>query len=330
MALASSPLSLPARLTAVGEEVYRGLTSSPRTLSPWLFYDSEGSRLFEQITDLPEYYVTRTERAIFAKHADAILDLAAGAPAGAGERLAVIELGAGTASKTGLLLASAVRRQGRLDYYAIDVSESALDEAKEHLEREVAGVAVHTRVADYTDGLGRIDADGARRLVLYIGSSIGNFDPGDAASLLADVRRQLVPGDCLLLGADQVKPLALLEAAYDDAAGVTAAFNRNMLARINRELGANFQMDRFTHRARWNAERSRIEMHLESTVAQLVRIPALELEVSFAAGETIHTENSYKFTDSDVMELLQTAGFKLLREWKDAQEWFGVYLAEAR
>jgi L-histidine N-alpha-methyltransferase len=325
MAAAFSLSSLPvARQTAVGEEVFRGLTSSPKTLSPWLFYDSEGSRLFEQITELPEYYVTRTERAIFAEHADLILKLAAGS-----ERLAAIELGAGTAAKTGLLLAAAVRRQGDLDYYAIDVSASALDEAKAHLERELAGVHVHTRVADYTDGLGQIDAAGARRLVLYIGSSIGNFEPRDAAALLSAIRAELTPGDRLLLGADQVKSMELLHAAYDDAAGVTSAFNKNVLVRINRELGANFQLARFAHRARWNAARSRIEMHLESTVAQTVLVPALELELNFSAGETIHTENSYKFTDDGVIGILESAGFELLREWKDAQGWFGAYLATA-
>ena len=323
--LFSSPSLPAARQTAVGEEVYRGLTSSPKWLSPWLFYDAEGSRLFEQITALPEYYVTRTERAIFAEHADRILAQAAG-----DQRLAVIELGAGTASKTGLLLSAAVRRQGELDYYAIDVSTSALAEAKEHLEREIDGVQVHPRVADYTDGLGQIDADGARRPVLYIGSSIGNFDPADAAALLGDVRRQLAPGDCLLLGADQVKAPAVLSAAYDDAAGTTAAFNKNLLTRINRELGADFRLDRFAHRARWNGHRSRIEMHLESLLPQSVHIGALELDVSFARGETIHTENSYKFTDEGVTGMLESAGFGLLREWKDAQGWFGVYLAEVR
>ena len=313
-----------ARQSPVGEEVYRGLTASPKTLSPWLFYDREGSLLFEQITALPEYYVTRTERSIFFTQADSIL-----ARASDGERLAVIELGAGTASKTGLLLAACVRRQGDLDYYPIDVSESALAEAKSHLERELTGVRVHPRIADYTDGLGRIEADGARRLVLYIGSSIGNFEQEDAAALLRAVREQLRPGDRLLLGADQVKERKLLEAAYDDAAGVTAAFNKNVLARINRELGADFDLEAFVHRARWNAAQSRMEMHLESTRAQRVSIASLELELSFAAGETIHTENSYKFTDRMILELLTSAGFALLEQWKDAQGWFGVYLASA-
>ena len=312
------------RQSPVGGEVYRGLTASPKTLSPWLFYDREGSRLFEQITDLPEYYVTRTERGIFSAHSDAILGAASG-----GERLAIIELGAGTASKTGLLLAACVRQQGELDYYPIDVSESALAEAKSHLERELAGVRVHPRVADYTDGLGRMETDGLRRMVLYIGSSIGNFEQADAAALLRAVRAELRPGDRLLLGADQVKERELLEAAYDDAAGVTAAFNKNVLVRINRELGADFDLEAFAHQACWNPARSRIEMHLKSRRAQRVSIPTLELELSFAAGETIHTENSYKFTDASILELIASAGFALLQQWKDEQGWFGVYLASA-
>jgi dimethylhistidine N-methyltransferase len=316
------------RHTPFGYEVFRGLTATPKTLSPWLFYDAEGSNLFEQITELPEYYVTRTERAIFAEHADAIIALAAGEQ---GHPLTAIELGAGTASKTGLLLEAEVRRSGTVDYYAIDVSESALNEAKEHLEGELSGVRVHTRVADYTEGLGQIDAEqGARKLVLYIGSSIGNFELHDAEALLSDVRSQLAPGDCLLLGADLVKDPELLEAAYDDAAGVTAAFNRNVLARINRELGADFPLERFEHRALWNPTLSRIEMHLVCTSDQRVHIPALDLTLQFAEGETIHTENSYKFTDSTIFELLDGAGFELRREWKDERQWFGVYMAIAR
>ena len=326
MALLKS-LSLPvelARSTAHGIEVWRGLTAKPKTLSPWLFYDERGSALFEQITELPEYYVTRTERSIFAAHASEIVREAAGQ-----QRLAVVELGAGTASKTGLLLAAAVERQGSVDYYPIDVSESALAEAKRHLEMELADVHVHTRVADYTDGLGQIEAPGMRKLVLYIGSSIGNFEPGAATDLLTAVRGELTPGDHLLLGADQSKDEPTLLAAYDDAQGVTAAFNKNVLRRINRELGANFNLDAFAHQARWNTRQSRIEMHLRSERSQSVEIPGLELIVEFAAGETIHTENSYKFTDERLLAMLRQAGFALRREWKDAQGWFGVYLAAA-
>ena len=323
--MAAEITALPAaRATALGLEVYQGLTAAPKTLSPWLFYDERGSELFERITEAPEYYLTRTERAILAAHAPEMIEIAR-----AGQRLAIVELGAGTASKTGLLLSAAAEQQGTVDYYAIDVSETALAEAKRHLQAEIPGVHVHTRVGDYTDGLGRIDAPGMRKLVLYIGSSVGNFEPGDAAALLGSVRAQLAPGDRLLLGADQVKDPATLLAAYDDAAGVTAAFNKNVLRRINRELGANFDLDAWAHEARWNRSESRIEMHLRSERAQSVDVPALELAVRFAAGETIHTENSYKFTGPLVLSMFAEAAFALRREWKDDAGWFSVYLAEA-
>lgn len=320
----STVLTLPeAAYTAVGSEVYRGLTSKPKTLSPWLFYDEAGSRLFEAITRLPEYYLTRTERRIFARYADEILDCA-GCCA-----LTMIELGAGTAAKTGLLLRAAVRRQGAVDYVPIDVSESALAAAREHIEAEIPGVRVDSRVADYTEGIAEIPADGQRRMVLYIGSSIGNFEPADAVQVLRNVRRRLAPGDLLLLGADHVKDRETLLRAYDDGAGVTAEFNKNMLVRINRELGANFNPRLFRHRARWNAERSRMEIYLESLIAQYVTIPALELEVRFARGETIHTENSYKFTAESLASIVEQAGFGITQSWTDEREWFGVYLAAA-
>jgi L-histidine N-alpha-methyltransferase len=323
----SSTLALPeAAQTPVGAEVYIGLTSRPKTLSPWLFYDQEGSRLFEKITELPEYYLTRTERSIFARYADEII---AAADDSSTRSLTMIELGAGTATKTGLLLEAAVRRQGEVDYLAIDVSESPLTAAKERIEREIPSVTVTPRVADYTTGVADFPADGKRRMVLYIGSSIGNFEPANAAKLLRDVRAHLSPGDRLLLGVDRTKERSALIAAYDDKAGVTAAFNRNVLARINRELGGNFNARLFHHRARWNQEHSRIEMHLESLIAQQVTIQALDLEVKFRRGETIHTENSYKFTRDGVVSMLERSGFDLAQCWTDEREWFGVYLATA-
>jgi len=319
-----SCLHLPeAARSPLGSDVYRGLTARPKTLSPWLFYDAQGSELFEQITELPEYYPTRTERSILSAHADEIVAAAAGC-----EQLTMIELGAGTATKTGLLLKAAVRRQSEVTYHAIDVSSTALDEAKRRIEAELEGVAVVPRVGDYTEGLGQVDADG-QRLVLYIGSSIGNFEPADAVQLLRDIRKELKPGEKLLLGVDMVKDREVLLNAYDDAAQVTAAFNKNVLVRINRELGANFNLNLFRHRARWSEECSRIEMHLESLIAQQVAIPALELEIKLQRGETIHTENSYKFRDEGVIELLEHADFHLSDHWTDEREWFGVYLATA-
>ena len=320
------PLSEVAQ-TRIGAEVLRGLSAKPKTLSPWLFYDDEGSRLFEQITELPEYYVTRAEREIFAAHADEIIALA-----GDGH-LCLYELGAGTATKTGLLLRAAVRKQSRVDYHAIDISGAALEDAKRGLEGDIRGVRVKPIVADYADGLANVPFSqrepGERRMFLYIGSSIGNFDMPFALRILRDVRRQLVPGDTLLLGADLVKDRQLLLEAYDDASGVTAAFNKNVLIRINRELGSNFNPQLFRHRARWNEDCSRIEMHFESLITQIVFVPALDLQVRLGRAETIHTENSYKFSDEQVGALLGRAGFETLRRWKDQRGWFGEYLARA-
>lgn len=321
-------LSLLSRLpeaaqTPLGAEVYLGLTKIRKSLSPWLFYDDEGSRLFERITELDEYYPTRTEREIFSQYSDDILAAAAGE-----QRLQMIELGAGTATKTGLLLDAAVRRQGSVIYEPIDVSAAALQEATLRIEERLPDVTVLPRVADYTDGLSvSAQEDGHRRLVLYIGSSIGNFEPGGRLHLLRDVREQLSEGDSLLLGVDLVKPESVLIPAYDDASGVTAEFNRNVLRRINRELGANFDAESFLHRAVWNSAESRIEMHLESTVDQQVSIPGLDLEVSFRQGETIHTENSYKFTPAEVVDLLACSGFYTEKRWYDTRRWFGVFLA---
>src|ERR1700761_111377 len=314
--IASSPVAV---------EVLNGLTEHPKTLSPWLFYDQAGSRLFEEITELPEYYVTRTERLILAEHADEIVVAAAG-----GRDLSMIELGAGTATKTGLLLNAAVGLQGSVIYYPIDVSETALEEARTRLEAELPEVVVEPIVADYTEGMRQNSASHpGRKLVLYIGSSIGNFSPADALEILRGIRAQLLPGDCLLLGTDMVKDVDTLLAAYDDAAGVTARFNKNILVRINRELDANFNPKLFRHRARWNEQQSRIEMHLESLVAQKIVLRALDTEVRFALGETIHTENSYKFTDERAVALLNRAGFRLRQKWTDANRWFTVYLAAA-
>ena len=182
-------------------------------------------------------------------------------------------------------------------------------------------------MADYTEGIAEIPVIGQRRMVLYIGSSIGNFEPADAVKVLREVRHRLAPGDLLLLGADSVKDKQTLLSAYDDASGVTAAFNKNILARINRELGANFNPRLFRHRAHWNEEQSRIEIYLESLIAQYATIPALDLAVRFARGETIHTENSYKFTEQSIASIVERAGFRMEQRWTDDKEWFGVYLA---
>lgn len=300
-----------------------GLLSRPKWLPSWLFYDEAGSRLFDQITELPEYYVTRTERAILAAHAEEIINLAAGRDA-----LGLVELGAGSADKTRLLLTAAVDRQDTVIYEPLDVSASALADAQERIEREIPGVLVCPRVLDYTrDFTLESKFYGERRLVLYIGSSIGNFEPHEARALLQTVRAGLQPEDSLLLGVDLVKEELTLTSAYDDQAGVTAAFNRNILIRLNRELGSNFDPAEFLHCAVWNAKESRIEMHLESRRAQTVRIPSLDLHIRFAAGETIHTENSYKYRLGQAEALLGAAGFSPLQTWTDERGWFAVCLA---
>lgn len=304
-----------------------GLSAQEKRLPAWLFYDAEGSRLFDAITELPEYYLTRTERGILAEHAAEIVGLAAG-----GSRVRVIELGAGSADKTRLLLKAAVELQGPVLYEPVDVSGSALEAARERIEREIGGVTVVPRVADFTRGshlpTGLIDCS-ERRLVLFIGSSIGNFEPREAKQLLRRVRAGLTAGDCMLLGVDLVKDKAALLAAYDDAAGVTAAFNRNLLQRLNRELDAEFDPENFQHLAVWNATESRIEMHLASRAEQRVRIASLDHTVHFAAGERIHTENSYKYRPGQAEGLLGQAGFRTEKMWTDSRGWFAVCLGRA-
>jgi L-histidine N-alpha-methyltransferase len=320
----------------VAEAARRGLTARPKSLPPWLFYDRAGSRLFDEITERPEYYLTRTERSILESHAPAMV-----ARAACGKRLRITELGAGSAGKTRLLLKAAVARQGTVVYEPLDVSSSALDVAKQGIEREIPGVQVNPRVMDYTHesrhslkrrvrGLELEPAPATeRRLVLYIGSSIGNFEPEYAQRLLERVRAGLNPGDALLLGIDLVKDEATLLAAYDDFAGVTAEFNLNLLARLNRELAAEFYLESFEHRAVWNSAKSRIEMHLASRIAQKVPLAALKLEVEFALGETIHTENSYKYAPGQAEAMLKAAGFDSTESWADERGWFSVYLGRA-
>jgi dimethylhistidine N-methyltransferase len=368
---------------AVAAEARRGLISAPKSLAPWLFYDEAGSHLFEQITALPEYYLTRTERDLFTAHAAEIFHLVSSStpnlqPAGCptsgfsdvgSTPLTIVELGAGTASKTGILLRALTRLQPgspasgpgslgwtpRVLYQPIDISPTALEQARASIERSIPGVSVRPRVANYITDTVRIERPpGARILALYIGSSIGNFSPAEARAILTRLRSELEPGDALLLGTDLApspganghgKSIATLLAAYNDAAGVTAAFNRNILARLNRELGANFNLARFTHRAIWNAVHSRIEMHLESTAAQTVHIPANSaganassgehgplapaLNLQFAPGETIHTENSYKFTGPAIDALLTGSRFSAIRTFRDPHHLFAVTLATA-
>ena len=329
MSAAASPAPVLEIDLRVANVVREGLGSRPKRLPAWLFYDSAGSRFFEAITRLPEYYLTRTERNIFHGASEQILERASN-----GRQLRIAELGAGSAEKTRLLLKAAVKRQGTALYEPVDVSASALEGAKRRIEREIPAVTVAPRVMDYTDGddrrfhLGAMDEDEIR-LVLYIGSSIGNFEPHQAARLLRRVRAGLEVGDAMLLGVDLVKDEATLVAAYDDAQGVTAAFNRNVLVRLNRELDADFDAEAFAHRAVWNPSASRIEMHLVSQIAHQVSFGALDFAVDFAAGETIHTENSYKYRPGQAEALFKETGFRAEATWTDPRGWFAVCLGRA-
>ncbi len=331
MNVAASPATLVSVDECVAEAVREGLTLRPKRLPAWLFYDAAGSRLFDRITELPEYYLTRIERGILAAHAKEMVALAAD-----GAHLCIAELGAGSAEKTRVLLRAAVHRQRTVVYEPVDVSASALEGARARIEREIPGVTVAPRVMDYTHGDGHkfqlgSDGESERRLVLYIGSSIGNFEPTAALRLLRRVRAGLKPGDGFLLGVDLVKEKAALVSAYDDAAGiVTAAFNRNILIRLNSELDGDFDPDAFVHRAVWNSAKSRMEMHLASRGAQQVRLEALNMTVNFARGETIHTENSYKYSPGLAQAMMAEAGFAPAAAWTDDRSWFAVCLGRVK
>jgi dimethylhistidine N-methyltransferase len=305
---------------AIAGDVREGLTATPKHLPAKLFYDAVGSQLFEQITELPEYYLTRTERSILEQYAAEILRQA-------GPSLTLVELGAGTATKTRILIEELLQRQSRVLFYPIDVSASALEEAVRQLGAQFPALRVNPIVADYTGGVPALSRISGRKLVLYIGSSIGNFELPQAIRLLRRIRQTLRSGDALLLGADFAKSTKILLPAYDDAQGVTAAFNKNILTRLNRELGADFAVDFFRHVALWNRRCSRMEIYLESLVDQSVFLPVLDLDVRLKAGERIHTENSYKYTDEMIESILRESGFRLEHTWCDRKKWFGVHLA---
>jgi dimethylhistidine N-methyltransferase len=297
-------------IRAVGE----GLSRTPKRLPAWLFYDAAGSRLFDRITTLPEYYLTRAERLIFETHADAIVRAALAQGDGP---LTVVELGAGSATKTEILLAALLRAQAAVTYQPIDVASEVLRDAARRLASALPGLHVAPRTAHYTAALAALAAGAGRRLVLFIGSSIGNLDDDEAGRLLLAVHDSLGPGGALLLGTDLAKAPELLLPAYDDAAGVTAAFNRNVLVRINRELDADFEPALFRHVALWNPGASRVEMHLESLRAHTVTVGAIAALVPFAAGERIHTESSAKYDLPRVEALLGRAGLARVRTWTD-------------
>jgi dimethylhistidine N-methyltransferase len=305
-------------VAALRDDVVRGLLGSPKTLPPKLFYDDAGAALFEQICTLPEYYLTRTELAILHARVGEIAALA-------GPRCALVEYGSGAGVKVRRLLDALDRPAA---YVPIDVSRHQLARVSSQLSADYPSIVVRPVCADYTApvALPALPA-GTRRLAFFPGSTIGNFHPTEAAAFLRRVRNTVGPGGALVLGVDRRKPAPVLDAAYDDTAGVTAAFNRNILVRLNRELGADFDVATFTHCAFFNAEASRVEMHLVSTTRQRVRVAGRE--IAFRAGESIWTESSYKYDRPRVEQLVSSAGFRLTRLWTDAQGRFWVAFLDA-
>jgi L-histidine Nalpha-methyltransferase len=303
---------------ALRHDAATGLRHPLKELPPTWLYDDRGSELFEEITRLPEYYPTRAEREILLRHADDIAQLSAADT--------LVELGAGTSEKTRVLL-DALANNGHLRRFVpFDVAEPTLVATAEAVAEEYPDVDVHAVVGDFRRHLGTLPR-GGRRLVAFLGGTIGNLRPDERAAMLRDLAATMVAGDSLLLGTDLVKDRARLVAAYDDSAGVTAAFNKNVLAVLNRELGANFDLDRFDHVARFDEEHEWIEMRLRSRGPQTVIVPALDLELDFADGEDLRTEISAKFHPDRIHAEMEAAGFRVRDWWTDQAGDYALTLA---
>ena len=302
----------------LAEDVRSGLTKTPKELSAKYFYDARGAELFEQICELPEYYPTRTERALLDAIADELV--AACRPT------TLVEFGSGSSRKTRILL-DAIARAGLLDLYVpIDVSEDVLRQTAHALGEDYPELRVHGVIGDFEDPVETLPGGGPR-LIIFLGGTIGNLTPDEAAAFLRRVARLLAPGDRFLLGTDLVKDVDVLERAYDDAAGITAAFNRNILSVINRHLNARFDLSRFEHFAFYNRRESRIEMHLVARESHRVRIDAIDLTVDFAKAESIRTEISCKYTREMVEAMCESAGLRLIRWDTDTNRFFALSLS---
>ena len=302
----------PARIATFGEDVRRGLTAVPKTLSPKYFYDDLGSSIFEAITRLPEYYLTRVERDLLATYGREIVG-------SFDETLELVELGSGSATKTRIIIESILERQPALSYHPIEISPDALMESSLALIAAHEKLVVRAYAADYFSLLaqGKL-ATHDRVLALYLGSNIGNFEPHAARTLLELLAAALKPGDGLLVGYDLKKDASILEAAYDDPTGVTSAFNKNLLARINREFDGDFDLSRFRFMAKYDDVRGGVDSFLVATVEQTVDLRGLDLSIPFAEGEPIHTESSYKFTPAEIVALATSCGFRERKTYTDA------------
>jgi len=301
---------------AFADDVRFGLAATPKALPCRWFYDAAGSLLFERICALPEYYLTRAERSIFEESSPTIADMF---PRG----VDVVELGSGSAEKTSLLLAALVARHGPMTYVPVDVSREALEASCARLAGELPGLVISPVAGDYSEGVRRLTRMRERpKLVAWLGSSIGNLDRAAAREMLATLAARCGPADRLLVGFDRRKDPGELIPAYDDAQGVTAAFNLNLLARINRELGGRFDLAAFAHGATWNGASGCVDMHLVSRRAQIVPIEALDLRVTFDPGESIHTESCHKYSDHDVVSLAAESGLAVERRFLDGDARF--------
>ncbi|MFD8249900.1 L-histidine N(alpha)-methyltransferase [Nocardia sp. NPDC059691] len=307
--------------TALRSDAGLGLTANPKWLPPKWFYDAKGSELFERITELPEYYPTRTERALLERVVDEIADAA--------QAEVLVELGAGSAAKTRLLLTALSARGPLKKYVPQDVSSAALRAAADEVAVEFPGLAVHGVVSDFTDTLANLPR-GGRRMIAFLGGTIGNLVPAERAEFLARIHDLLEPGEQLLLGAGLVTDPAVLVPAYDDAAGVTAEFNRNVLHVLNSRLRADFAPEKFRHVAVWDAEREWIEMRLEASEDMTVAVGDLDLTVRFGRGEQMRTEISAKFRVEGLEGELAAAGFATGHVWTDPDDRFALLLAGRR
>jgi L-histidine N-alpha-methyltransferase len=312
-------LAPSAYLDALRHDVHAGLTATPKSLPPKYFYDARGSDLFNEITRLPEYYPTRAETEILERHASDIAKLT--------RCESLVELGSGTSAKTRLLLSALINEGSLREFVPFDVDPAVLSQASSALGLEYPALAVSPVVGDFEVHLDALPRDAGRRVIAFLGSTIGNLEPQERAVFLRSVAAVLRPGDAFLLGTDLVKNAERLLRAYDDAAGVTAEFNRNVLVVINRELGADFDVDSFEHIARWDTEQEWIEMRLRSSRAQRVTITDLGLTVEFAEGEQMRTEISAKFRSDGVARELAAAGMVSERFWTDAAGDFALTLA---
>ena len=302
------------------EDVKTGLTSESKYLPFVYFYDHIGSQLFEKICGLPEYYLTRTETKILEINADNIASQFS-------EKTVLVELGSGSSTKTRILIEAFLERQSLAHYTPIDVSHQMLEESSYSLLEAYPNLEINAIAARYNEGIDHLDIKtDQQNLITWLGSSIGNFDRSEVATLLRHIQRIMLPNDRFLVGIDLQKEKTIIENAYNDTQGITAEFNLNLLTHVNRELGGNFDLENFGHKAIYNEKIGRIEMYLISHIDQRAFISELDLEVSFAANETIHTENSFKYSLDDIDNLAEESGLCVKQQWFDTEQLFSLNL----